>query len=81
MADERTAEEKAQMYAAIVGSVSVIDNVIDDANEFCNDLTKAEKRARVKRSEGYMSMAVALKDWGSEDMTAVKAAIKKAKAY
>jgi len=26
-------------------------------------------------------MAVALKDWGSEDMTAVKAAIKKAKAY
>jgi hypothetical protein len=81
MADERTAAEKAQMYAAIVGSVSVIDNVIDDANDFCNDLTKAEKRERVLRSEGYMSMAVALKDWGSEDMTAVKAAIKKAKAY
>ena len=81
MAEERTAEEKAQMYAAIVGSVSVIDNVIDDANHFCNDLTKAEKRERVLRSEGYMSMAVALKDWGSEDMTAVKAAIKKAKAY
>ena len=84
MADEvveRTAEEKAQMYAAIVGSVSVIDNVIDDANDFCNDLTKAEKRERVKRSEGYMSMAVALDDWGSEDMTAVKEAIAKAKAY
>ena len=81
MAEERTAEEKAQMYAAILGSVSVIDNVIDDANEFCNDLTKAEERERVLRSEGYMSMAVALDDWGSEDMTAVKAAIKKAKAY
>ena len=81
MAAERTAAEKAQMYKAILGSVSVIDNVIDDANDFCNDLTKAEKRERVKRSEGYMSMAVALKDWGSEDMTAVKAAIKKAKAY
>ena len=81
MAEERTAEEKAQMYAAIVGSVSVIDNVIDDANDFCNDLNKADKRARVRRSEGYMSMAVALDDWGSEDMTAVKAAIAKAKAY
>ena len=84
MADEvveRTAEEKAKMYAAILGSVSVIDNVIDDANEFCNDLNKAGKRKRVRRSEGYMSMAVALDDWGDEDMTAVKAAIKKAKAY
>ena len=78
---ERTAEEKAQMYSAILGSVSVIDNVIDDSNEFCNDLNKAGKRARVRRSEGYMSMAVALDDWGDEDMTAVKAAIAKAKAY
>ena len=49
----RTAEEKAQMYSAMLGSVSVITNVLDASNEFCNDLTDAEKKARVMRSEGY----------------------------
>ena len=84
MADEvveRTDEQKAEMYAAILGSVSVIDNAIDDDNDFCNDLNKAGKRERVLRSAGYMSNAVAMDDWGDEDMTAVKAAIAKAKAY
>ena len=78
---ERTAEEKAQMYAAILDSVSVITNAIDKDNEFCNDLNKAGKRARVRRSAAYMSMAVALDDWGDEDMTAVNAAIAAAAAY
>ena len=39
---ERTAEEKAQMYSAILGSVSVITNTLDDENDFCSDLTPAE---------------------------------------
>ena len=38
---EGTAEEKAQMYAAILGSVSVITNTLDDENYFCKDFTPA----------------------------------------
>ena len=78
---ERTAEEKAQMYSAMLGSVSVITNCLDDDNEFCNDLTKAEKKERVMRSSGYLSMGVALDDWGSEDMSSINAAITAATDY
>ena len=78
---ERTDEEKAQAFAAMTGSISVIDNTLDDDNEFCNDLTKAEKKERVMRSAGYMSFQKALDDWGSEDFTAIDAAIKKAEDY
>ena len=78
---ERTAEEKAQMYAAILGSVSVITNVLDEDNEFGSDLTPAEKKERIMRSAGYMSMAVAVDDWGDEDMTPITEAIAVAEAY
>ena len=78
---ERTAEEKAQMYSAMLGSVSVITNCLEDDNDFCNDMTKTEKKARVMRSSGYLSMGVALDDWGSEDMTSVNAAITAANDY
>ena len=81
MAEARTDEEKAQAFAAMTGSVSVIDNVLDDDNEFCDDLTKEEKKERVMRSAGYMSFQKALGDWGSEDFTAIDAAIKKAEDY
>ena len=78
---ERTAEEKAQMYSAMLGSVSVITNCLDDDNEFCNDMTKTEKKDRVMRSSGYLSMGVALDDWGAEDMSSVNAAITAANDY
>ena len=78
---ERTAEEKAQMYSAMLGSVSVITNCLDDDNEFCNDMTKAEKKEIVMRSSGYLSMGVALDDWGSEDMSSINAAITAATDY
>ncbi len=78
---ERTDEEKAKAFAAMTGSISVIDNVLDDDNDFCNDLTKEEKKDRVMRSAGYMSYQKALDDWGSEDFTAINAAIAKAEAY
>ena len=83
MSDEvaRTADEKAQMYSALLGSVSVINSVIDDDNDFCNDLDAAGKKERTTRSAGYLSMAVALDDWGDEDMTTVDAAITAAAAY
>ena len=78
---ERTAEEKAQMYAAILGSVSVITNVLDEDNEFGSDLTPAEKKERIMRSAGYMAHAVALDDWGVEDMRPITEAIAVAEAY
>jgi len=78
---ERTDKEKAQAFAAMTGMISVIDNCLNDDNEFCNDMTKAEKKERVMRSAGYMSYQKALDDWGSEDFTAIDAAIAKAEAY
>ena len=78
---ERTDEEKAQAFAAMTGSISVIDNCLDDNNEYCNDMTKEEKKERVMRSAGYMKYQKALDDWGSEDFTAIDAAIKKAEDY
>ena len=78
---ERTAEEKAQMYAAILGSVSVITNTLDDDNDFCSDLDAAGKKERVMRSAGYMANAVAMDDWGDEDITPITEAIAVAEAY
>ena len=78
---ERTDEEKATAFAAMTGSISVIDNTLDDSNEFCNDLDKDGKKERVMRSAGYMSYQKALGDWGSADFTNIDAAIKKAEDY
>ena len=71
----REAEQIAQDHSAMLGSVSVITNVIDDDNDFCNDMTLAEKKERVARSNGYIVYMKTLDDWGSEDMTAINAAI------
>ena len=65
----------AQDYSAMLGSVSVITNVIDDSNEFCNDMTTDEKKERVGRSMGYLVHMKTLSDWGSESMTSVDGAI------
>ena len=78
---ERSDEQKAQDYSAMLGSVSVITNCLDDDNEFCNDMTSAEKKERVMRSSGYLSFMKDLEDWGSEDMTTIDAAIATAEAY
>jgi len=81
MAEARTDEEKAQAFAAMTGSISVIDNCLDDSNDFCNEMSKEEKKDRVMRSAGYMKYQKELGDWGSEDFTAIDAAIKKAEDY
>jgi len=76
MAEEaRTDELKAQNYAACLDGAKVITAVIDDDDDFCNDLDTAGKKARVSRSMGYLVDMMALDDWGSEDMTKIKAAI------
>jgi len=77
----RTAAEKTTMYNAMVGMITTINNCLDDSNDFCNDMTNAEKQERVLRTEGYLSAGVALADYGSKNLTAINAAITKAKAY
>ena len=77
----RTAEKKAQMYSAMLGSVSVITNALDSDNDFCSDMTDAEVKERVMRSSGYLSGGVALDDWGSEDMSTINAAVTAATDY
>ena len=77
----RTDEEKAEMYAAMLGGANVITSERDADNEFYNDMTNAEKKEKVMRSAGYLEFGVALKDWGSEDFTAINSAVAAAKAY
>ena len=77
----READQIAQDYSAMLGSVSVITNCLDDSNEFCNDMTSAEKKERVMRSSGYLTFMKDLEDWGSEDMSTITAAISAAEAY
>jgi len=77
----READQIAQDYSAMLGSVNVIESVLDANNEFGNDLTNTEKQERILRSCGYLEQMVALEDWGSEDMSTVNAAIKTANAY
>ena len=77
----READQIAQDHSAMLGSVSVITNVIDDDNDFCNDMTLAEKKERVARSNGYLVYMKALDDWGSESFTAIDAAISAANTF
>ena len=77
----REAAQIAQDYSAMLGSVSVITNVLDADNKFGNEKTNDEKQERILRSSGYLETMVALDDWGSEDMSTINAAIKTAKAY
>ena len=67
----RTDEEKAQMYAAMLDSVNVIESVLDSSNEYGNDLTNVEKQEKILRSAGYLEYGKALGDWGSEDISAI----------
>ena len=77
----REAAQIAQDHAALLGSVSVITNVIDDDNDFCNDMTLAEKKERVARSNSYLVHMKTLDDWGSESFTAIDAAISAANTF
>ena len=79
----------AQDYSAMLGSVSVITEVIATHNkgadatdaDFCSDMTTAEKKERTARSMGYLVHMKALDDWGSENMTPVTNAISAATTF
>jgi len=79
----------AQDYSAMLGSVSVITEVIAThdkggsatSEDYCNDMTAAEKKERTARSMGYLVTMKSLDDWGSEDMTPVTNAINAATTF
>ena len=83
MTETRSDELKAQNHAAMLDGANVITTVIATHNkgsdatsdDFASDMTHEEKKTRVSRSMGYLKTMVALKDWGSEDMTNVNSAI------
>lgn len=85
----READQIAQDYSAMLGSVSVITEVIKThdkgadatSEDFCSDMTTAEKKERVARSKGYLDHMKALDDWGSEDMAPVTNAITAATTF
>ena len=85
----RESDQMAQDYAAMLGSVSVITEVIKThdkgadatSEDFCSDMTTAEKKERVARSKGYLDHMKALDDWGSENMTPVTNAINAATTF
>ena len=85
----READQIAKDYAAMLGSVSVITEVIATHNkggsstdeDFCNHMTTAEKKERAARSKSYLVHMKALGDWGSENMTPVTNAINAATTF
>ena len=83
MASEpRTTEQKAQDYTAMGHSVSLIDIIRNDSDPaYKENMSAQELKDTVSRNVEHLEIMVALEDWGSEDMTASKAAITNGKAY
>ena len=80
---ERTTEVKAQDYIAMGHSVNLINKIRNntDSDSDRDPPTAEELKDRVSRNVEHLEIMVALKDWGSEDMTAINAAITNGKAY
>jgi hypothetical protein len=75
----RTTEELAQDYTAMGHSVDLINAVI--AGSQMADESAAERQSCVDRNVEHLELMVAKDDWGSEDMTAVNAAITAGQGY
>ena len=75
----RTAEELAQDYAAMGHSVDLINAII--AGTQMADDDAADRQDCVDRNVEHLELMVAKDDWGSEDMTAVNAAITSGNGY
>ena len=75
----RETDQIAQDYSAMGDSVALITAVIAGdqmANESAED-----RQACVDRNVEHLELMVALKDWGSESMTATNAAITAGNGY
>jgi hypothetical protein len=75
----RTTEELAQDYTAMGHSVDLINAII--AGTQMADESAAERQSCVDRNVEHLELMAFLDDWGSEDMTAVNAAITAGQGY
>ena len=75
----RTAEELAQDYTAMGHSVDLINAII--AGDTMADDDAADRQDCVDRNVEHLELMGAKDDWGSEDMTAINAAITAGKGY
>ena len=79
----RSADEIARAHSACLDGANTINVVIathakgSDAidTDFGYDMTHDEKKARVRRSVGYLKYQKALTDWHKEDFTVIDKAI------
>jgi len=77
--EPRTAEDLAQDYSAMGDSVSLITAVI--AGDSMAEDDAEDRQDCVDRNVQHLELMVAKDDWGSEDMTAVNAAISAGNGY
>lgn len=75
----RTTEEKTQDYTAMGHSVDLINAVIAGTEMADDDAD--DRQDCVDRNVAHLELMVAKDDWGSEDMTAVNAAITAGQGY
>ena len=75
----RTTEELAQDYTAMGHSVALINDIV--AGNQDSDMTADERQDAVDRNVDHLELMVAKDDWGSEDMTAINAAITSGNGY
>ena len=77
--EDRTAEQLAQDYSAMGDSVALITAVI--AGDSMAEDDAEDRQGCVDRNVQHLELMVAKDDWGSEDMTAVDAAISAGNGY
>ena len=77
--EDRTTEQLAQDYSAMGDSVDLINAII--AGDAMADDEAEDRQDCVDRNVAHLEIMVAKDDWGSEDMTAAKAAITAGKGY
>ena len=75
----RETDQIAKDYSAMGDSVDLITAVI--AGESMADESAEDRQDCVDRNTQHLELMVALEDWGSEDMTAVNAAITAGNGY
>ena len=77
--EPRTEEQLAQDYSAMGDSVALITAVI--AGDSMAEEDAEDRQSCVDRNTQHLELMVAKDDWGSEDMTAVNAAISAGNGY
>ena len=77
--ETRTTEKLAQDYSALGDSVDLINAVI--AGDAMADESAEDRQDCVDRNTQHLELMVAKEDWGSEDMTAINAAITAGNGY